>query len=351
MPATAILLSILHTAADIWKDCRTDISTISKRLTNKDIDPTSKEYIEVQLGHLGHYILTVKRLLKYAARFPLFQSIETCAVYVEQTNNPFVLNRRTNVGDNLVQRYARWHTSAKRRSGGAAPGIASRRFKEWKHEVEAEVKRYQCQDSLKVHAEIQLLMHYEEKNDILHHPRVIKSSKDACFLCDLFIKIHGKFYVPKTHGRVYGRWSLPPLPSLNATVKDCKEMTSVVDAFGRTIEELIVTAMMRGGRPLGDPRESGIFSIASSSVHFSRSRESSPNRAMMGERSVQSEILGHSGIDSRMTQAESSSLLELLQPLAQPELLQLDPGVSQTYMFVANNIATESVRQAVEARK
>lgn len=60
----------------------------------------------------------------------------------------------------------------------------------------------------RIHAEVQIVAHYE-----LHPakipPRVIKSSKDACFLCHQFIKDHGKFYTPRTHGRLYNSWRLP----------------------------------------------------------------------------------------------------------------------------------------------
>ena len=60
----------------------------------------------------------------------------------------------------------------------------------------------------KVHAEIQLLFFYE-----LHpkraRPRIICSSKSACYLCNLFVGIHGSFHVPRTHGRLYEKWLLP----------------------------------------------------------------------------------------------------------------------------------------------
>ena len=62
--------------------------------------------------------------------------------------------------------------------------------------------------SVKVHAEIQLLFFYELNSERIR-PRTICSSKSACYLCDLFFKIHGQYYVPKTHGRLYHKWTLP----------------------------------------------------------------------------------------------------------------------------------------------
>lgn len=62
--------------------------------------------------------------------------------------------------------------------------------------------------SVKVHAEIQLLFFYE-LNPERKRPRTVCSSKSACYLCDLFFKLHGQYYVPRTHGRLYHKWTLP----------------------------------------------------------------------------------------------------------------------------------------------
>ena len=62
--------------------------------------------------------------------------------------------------------------------------------------------------SVKVHAEIQLLFFYELNSNRIR-PRTICSSKSACYLCDLFFRLHGQYYVPRTHGRLYHRWTLP----------------------------------------------------------------------------------------------------------------------------------------------
>ncbi|KAI2794022.1 hypothetical protein POX_a00612 [Penicillium oxalicum] len=64
----------------------------------------------------------------------------------------------------------------------------------------------------KIHAEIQLIAYCELKSSPLF-PRVIASSKDACFLCDQFIQCHGKMHTARTHGRLYPGWRLPMLSS------------------------------------------------------------------------------------------------------------------------------------------
>lgn len=67
----------------------------------------------------------------------------------------------------------------------------------------------------KVHAEIQLIAYCEIKS-LEFLPRVIGSSKDACFLCNVFIQKHGKMHTSRTHGRLYAGWRLPKILQFKA---------------------------------------------------------------------------------------------------------------------------------------
>lgn len=59
-----------------------------------------------------------------------------------------------------------------------------------------------------VHGEIQLIFFYEKYSHDLP-PRAIGSSKSACFLCDLFIKYHGKLGISHSHMKLYPKWTIP----------------------------------------------------------------------------------------------------------------------------------------------
>ncbi|KAL7621539.1 hypothetical protein AAE478_008864 [Parahypoxylon ruwenzoriense] len=64
----------------------------------------------------------------------------------------------------------------------------------------------------KIHAEIQLLYYcklHAATTRLL--PRVVCSSKDACWLCNEFVLAYQKIHTPKTHGRLYPTWRLPAL--------------------------------------------------------------------------------------------------------------------------------------------
>ena len=71
----------------------------------------------------------------------------------------------------------------------------------------------------KIHAEIQVLYFCEREPSLLR-PRVICSSKDACFLCNAFIVAHGKVRVPRSHGRLYPAWRLPCMYGLVQTEQE-----------------------------------------------------------------------------------------------------------------------------------
>ena len=113
--------------------------------------------------------------------------------------------------------------------------------------------------SLKVHAEIQLLVFYEFHPE-LKRPRVISSSKKACYLCNLFIEYHGLFHIPRTHGRLYDRWTLP---DWHGGVSESRRsaLDTIVERFNSTIESKIELALSRKKKPYSQPNESAISQL------------------------------------------------------------------------------------------
>ena len=90
-------------------------------------------------------------------------------------------------------------------------------------------------DEHKVHAEIQLLLFYEMQNTETL-PRVIASSKSACFLCDLFIKNHGQFYIQQTHGILYSKWALPDLQAIGIREPALGAIIAIIEQINNDLE-------------------------------------------------------------------------------------------------------------------
>jgi OTT_1508-like deaminase len=75
-----------------------------------------------------------------------------------------------------------------------------------------------CGGVCPVHAEVQLVIEFDARQPSRwRKPRVIGSSKAACFLCELFLAAHGDYFVPETHGKLTPRWTIPDLADFTAS--------------------------------------------------------------------------------------------------------------------------------------
>ena len=74
---------------------------------------------------------------------------------------------------------------------------------------------------------------YHETRRSQSLPRMIGSSKAACYLCDAFIRAHGIFQVSKAHRQVYNQWTVPGSPRL-----DARTMHRLSAALGQVDEEV-----------------------------------------------------------------------------------------------------------------
>ncbi|MCJ1437405.1 hypothetical protein MMC27_006792 [Xylographa pallens] len=116
-----------------------------------------------------------------------------------------------------------------------------------------------CLDCSKypVHAEIQLLAYYELHPSRLP-PRVILSSKKACYLCNLFFRYHGKYFIANSHGRAYEKWALPQaLHELGPA--EAAHITSVIRKFEAEVRRKADAALQSGRRPYQNPNESNVL--------------------------------------------------------------------------------------------
>lgn len=95
---------------------------------------------------------------------------------------------------------------------------------------------WECQTKWKIHAELQLLFFYEQSSE-LPRPRAICASKSACYLCSLFLEIHGLYIVPSSHGRIYDRWTLPSHNTL--APKTRQNMLPIITRLNEHLENTI----------------------------------------------------------------------------------------------------------------
>lgn len=107
---------------------------------------------------------------------------------------------------------------------------------------------------IKVHAEIKLLFYYAT-HAVELKPRVVCANKSACYLCDLFLRIHGQFQVPMTFGKLNERWVLPDW--LSVRPEELPTLQSAMKRFNHALDEQI-RRLLKGVNRLPDPMESAI---------------------------------------------------------------------------------------------
>lgn len=191
--------------------------------------PNLKSKLPEAVGKIGRYYSTCSFLIVAARRFSVFRSIRVESVRLPLPIPPPVSMTRSEpttfsgaldriLGPQTERRTQRWANST---------ALAEEKFCRQMAEPPS---------SYKIHAEIQLLFYYEMHPEI-RRPRVICSSKSACFLCDLFIKLHAKFYVARTHGVLYDRWILPDQKTVRLPAESIGDITGVVERFNAALED------------------------------------------------------------------------------------------------------------------
>ena len=206
-------------------------------LPNKRLGPSERESLLIGIQKIGRYKSACEFLFLAAQKLEIFRKmeIEVISLPVSATEPlkmpdyvpslTATLARIDGSGTHDINRLC----ASLERKVGVSPVSAQ-------HEFEQRVPR--VLGSSKIHAEIQILYHYEMHRAKIR-PRVICSSKSACFLCDLFIRLHGKFYIARTHGRLYEQWRLPVIRGLPLSSTQLQHQMATIRSFDTAIEHRI----------------------------------------------------------------------------------------------------------------
>ncbi|KAK4240779.1 hypothetical protein C8A03DRAFT_12882 [Achaetomium macrosporum] len=188
----------------------TDFDNILQGLGSRELNSTTRTGLATRLGKLANYVECSLYLCRKAKESGIFRDAEVITISLDA--NLFARSLEVPPECCLRSCLGRCENGAPTVFG--AKNIDSR-LKELGRDntVFLSTVRKILRES-RVHAEVQIVCYYELR-PIASKPRVICSSKDACYLCNLFIRLHGTFYIPKTHGNLYPGWRLLPIPSLN----------------------------------------------------------------------------------------------------------------------------------------
>lgn len=198
-----------------------------------------------RLQKVSQYIKACEELLKAARRYNIFSNITVDFVDLQQEGRRLSADAASDINTIINASCAKKTLSRISRHRGKSVS-----------DTQASIKA-QLDKTSRLHAEVQLVLYYEQ-GDRLLRPRVICSSKSACYLCHLLLKIHGQYLIPSTHGRLYDTWKWPrPTKLPNKTVcgrvnidlqRLLSEFSAVID---RKVQECLHKAkIMKRSHPL-----------------------------------------------------------------------------------------------------
>lgn len=163
----------------------------------------------------------------------------------------------------------------------------------------------------KMHAEIQLALHYEESPAALC-PRVICSSKRACYLCQVFFNAYGQYHIPSTHGGLYDTWNWP-VPSHPSEIRYSDQtrvkLESVLLLFSQVVDRKLLECL----------------NLESPMRRFDRLESRVDIRAVMTPSVLSYDSAIANGVGPRITRSSHSPVETLTQLMSIPRETSLGP--------------------------
>jgi hypothetical protein len=274
------------------------VTDLKAALQNLVLNPNLKRHLPEAIGKLGRYYSATSELV-CAARD------RTCRVFQNIQVQPFQIQVPASIekAPNGLQLWS------------PPQAIAHLRTDRVKKARDGLQKRMtEIQGLRKVHAEIQLLFFYELHPDY-PRPRIICSSKSACYLCNIFFHVHGGFHVPRTHGRLYDKWILPDW--LDVPAERHRDLSIIATKFKTTLDNGIKKAFASKLSRYSHPNESVLLPPA----HWTSSSAFSENLISTDPTSTstirpQSPIIQEENSTSKLAPCTD---LPLTPPLTPPE--------------------------------
>lgn len=224
-------------------------------ISNKDMSPSSRSSCLNIIRKVSRYREAARKLYRTAKKFPVVRNMK-----IQLASLP----RKAFEGQSLSNQIPNLCSCLSKLGLTKGQQGVFLLCHNLKLDQNAALARYEgAQKALstsKIHAEIQIVAFCESQVQKLF-PRVISSSKDACFLCDTFIQVYGRMHTPKTHGRLYPGWRLPNLPGFGALQQKLNER------LDQRLRRNISLGLAQGKLPVyPTPNESNLLTLSDSST-------------------------------------------------------------------------------------
>ena len=231
---------------------------------NRLMSPEGRESLLNIICKVARYREAAQFLFRTARKYSIVQQMN--AVIIDLPQEAFG-NHRTNTSSTTLQ-------DAISRVGGSSYDLAylcnllqigqAKACSQFTHQTEQTLKK------AKIHAEVQLVFCLEQEQTNFP-PRVICSSKDACFLCNMLNSIHGKFHIPRCHGKLYPGWRLPSTPFFTS-LQNC--LNIMLQNYAKGSLKTLLARRRKTSYP--DPNESTLLTLSLSASTITAATEPQP---------------------------------------------------------------------------
>lgn len=273
-------------------------------IPNIDMNPSSRSSLMNIIGKVSRYWDAARQLYRTAKKFPLVRNmrIQLANLPVKAFKGQINLGEISDLGSCL---YRLGFVQGQEKS-------VSKLCRNLNLDQNAAHARYaralSALSTPKIHAEIQIIA-FCEMQIRGPFPRVVSSSKDACFLCNTFIQLHGRMHTPKAHGRLWPGWKLPALPQFIVIQQKFNE--KVLEELHRDVSSGLARGKLQVHPP---PNESNLLTLLASETTQSIP-ELSPGASDTASSSVRSSVTvsddppkhGSSSVMGRLSRIETPS--------------------------------------------
>lgn len=250
-------------------------------IPNRDMSPSARQSLLNIVNKVGRYWEVARYLYRTAKKYSLVRAMRAVPTRLpeEAFASPIIKDYFPELQSKIAEASPRGSQQKLLREICAILNISQQ------HAID----RYSGQvirtlREAKIHAEIQLIAHCELEHPKLL-PRVICSSKDACFLCNLCLQLYQKIYTPKSHGRLYPGWRIPCIPQFAELEQRFSQ--TLGDHFRETCATLLST------------RQKVIYPVPNESTLFTLPLSKTTTRASISSKATR--------VGSRISQLPESS--------------------------------------------
>lgn len=266
-----VLTAMIGCVADFLK--KVPLGAVLDSIEDRYMDSHQKKRLLGCLAKTARMQESAKFLCKAARKTPVLRAVIVEQVYLPKDCLKIPSSEEVVESiDSVLARLSRLDETVIRRKD--LPKWTQKRLAE-NPEDHFETHVNKTHRSSKIHAEIQILAHYEQRNNqdpdpepdvVVVPPRVIASCKKPCYLCHTAISLHGRYWAPPSHGKLYSSWRIPVMAELGPLRRELvkvleQKMIATIWELGRKAEEKPKDSFLN---------ESSIYTLSMSSSTVTR---------------------------------------------------------------------------------